>query len=90
MSLNPGTKIPRADGTDGYVNSMAQAMEEAFKQEWPYVMKGADTPAANDQMRLMFIAVARGVVKHLKDNHESFKVTVASNGIGDVSSVDAV
>jgi len=30
----------------------------------------------NNQMRLMFVAIAQGVVKHLKENPNAFGVTV--------------
>src|SRR5688572_25156696 len=75
MALKPGTKIPRPDGSDGWVGSMAEAMENAFLDEWPQVMGSAPKPTPDNQMRLMFIAVARGVVKHLHDNPQSFLVT---------------
>lgn len=92
MSLKPGTRIPQPGGVDGWAGSMAQAMEEAFLQEWPVVMNGAKTPDSNDQMKLMFIAIARGVVKHLVENHDSFKVTVTGGGgleSGEVSSIES-
>jgi len=62
---------------------MADAMEKAFKEEWPYVMGDADLPASNEQLSLMFRAVAQGVIRHLKQNCTSLKVTVNINVGGD-------
>ncbi len=74
MALNSGTKAP---GSATYSGSMADAMEKAFKEEWPYVMDDADLPASNEQLNLMFRAVAQGVIRHLKQNCTSLKVTVS-------------
>ena len=57
-------------------NSMAKAIEEAFLSEWPKAKQGQSPPAMNDDMRLIFVAVAQGVVKHLKVNENAFEVTV--------------
>lgn len=61
-------------------NSMAQAMEDAFVAAWPNVMGEQELPANRQQMRLMFVAVAQGVVQHLKDNPNAFKVQVSLSG----------
>lgn len=76
MPLNSGTKAP---GSATYSGSMANAMEQAFREEWPYVMGDADLPASNEQLNLMFRAVAQGVIRHLKQNCASLKVTVNIN-----------
>jgi len=62
--------------------SMAQAMETAFINEWPIAMDGQPAPEMNSQMHLMFLAIAQGVVNHLKANPDAFKVTVSSSGTG--------
>ncbi len=61
---------------------MAQAMEVAFAAEWPNAMGDADVPGTNQQMHLMFLAIAEGIVTHLKANPEAFKVTVTQTGSG--------
>ncbi len=76
MPLKAGTKAPVING---YENSMAAAMETAFLEQWPYVMGDETLPASSDQMKLMFIAIAQGVIKHLKQNSASMKVTVNLN-----------
>jgi hypothetical protein len=75
----------------GYNNSMASAMETAFNTEWPNVMGDAPLPASSDQMKLMFVAIAQGVVEHLKQNCTSFHVTVHNAGVdysGEIYQVD--
>jgi len=79
MPLKAGTNL----SLSGFADSMAEAMAEAFRDEWPYVMHGAPVPDMSDQMKLLFAAVARGVVKHLQEHATDFKVTVTSSGSGD-------
>jgi hypothetical protein len=90
MPLKAGTKKPLPAGTDGYTGSMAEAMELAFLEEWPNVMGNADLPAPNDQMKLMFIAIAKGVIRHINDNKASFKITTSGIGSpnGTVTGID--
>jgi len=92
MPLDSGTKAP---GSDTYSGSMTDAMEKAFREEWPYVMGDADLPASNEQLNLMFRAVAQGVIRHLRQNCTSMKVTVTINvggiyysGTGSVSEIE--
>lgn len=71
---------------------MANAMEEAFKNEWPNFMGGRDLPAGEQlkAMRHIFVAVAQGVVRHLAENAQSFEVDVAvtdGSGSGEVSNI---
>lgn len=88
MPLDSGTKAP---GAANYSGSMAAAMEQAFKEEWPAVMGDADVPASSEQMNLIFRAVAQGVVRHLKQNCASMKVTVTINvGSGDYTGTGTV
>jgi hypothetical protein len=83
MPLKAGTKKIGPIGHENqYAGSMAAAMEHAFMEEWPIIM-GSDAPAPNDHMRLLFIAVAQGVVRHLKSNENSITVNVPSGGGGD-------
>lgn len=73
--LNPGT-LGEARGLD---LSMAQDIEDEFKDQWKYAMGGRDL-RVDDQLRLLFVAVARGVIKHLRDNPRAFDVTVGPAG----------
>lgn len=92
MPLDSGTKAPDLATYNG---SMSAAMEQAFKEEWPYVMGDADLPASSEQMNLLFRAVSQGVIRHLKKNSTSMKVTVTVNvggnnytGTGTVTDID--
>lgn len=79
MPLKPGTN----DNGLTFSASMAEAMVNAFLAEWPKVM-GNETPPPEslDQMKLLFAAVAQGVVTHLKQHATDFKVSVTNSGIG--------
>ena len=73
MPLKAGTNF----NPSGFADSMAATMIESFKSEWPLVM-GNDVPLPEslDQMKLLFAAVAQGVVRHLQQHATDFKVTV--------------
>jgi len=62
-------------------DSMLEAIEAAFRENWPDVMGHAELPdEINPQMRLVFAAIAQGVVKHLANCDESFKVIADEHG----------
>jgi len=67
--------------TDNYSGSMAEAIENAFKSEWPHIM-GIPAPATEAQMKLLCIAIAQGVIRHLVNHPEAFEIIVS---IGDTS-----
>jgi hypothetical protein len=93
MPLDSGTKTKSAVTYEG---SMAAAMEQAFREEWPYVMGvDADPPPSSEQLNLMFRAIAQGVIRHLQQNSASMKVEVTVNvngtnypGIGTVNKIE--
>lgn len=64
---------------NNYAGSMAEAIEHAFQEEWPHVM-GGEKPKSNPQMKLLFIAIAQGVVKYLSTHSDSFEVEVQEGG----------
>ena len=72
MTLKAGT-------ISNYSNSLADAMEDAFLEAWPTIMD-SKKPKVNDHLKLMFIAVSQGVIKHLKENPGSFKVEIYNVG----------
>lgn len=74
MALQAGTHTH-------YTNSMAEAIEKAFLAEWPKVIPGQPVPESNDQMRLLFMAIAQGVVYHLVHHPEAFVVTNLAKNI---------
>ena len=59
---------------------MAAAMEQAFFEAWPDFMDEQPAPDPNPQMKLMFVAIARGVVRHLTEHPEAFQLTVNAAG----------
>lgn len=72
----------------GYTDSMASAMETAFKNEWPTLMGDTPLPASNDQMKLMFIAIAQGVITHLQLHCDAFAVKITNGyAVGDTGNV---
>jgi hypothetical protein len=73
MGLTAGTFI------DNYAGSMAEAIEKAFKSEWPNIM-GTSAPATEAQMKLLCIAIAQGVIRHLVDHPEAFEINVNIGG----------
>lgn len=79
MKLKAGTKKKGIIIEDQYSGSMAQAMEKAFIQEWQVIM-GTDAPEMNNHVRLLFIAIAQGVIRHLYDNQDAITVTVPPGG----------
>lgn len=82
MSLKAGSKTETTPGVDPYADSMAQAIENAFLKEWPVIMgKEKPAPEGNDQMRLMFIAIAQGVVRHLLDNESAITVNTRDGSV---------
>jgi hypothetical protein len=80
MALKAGTK---AD----YGGSMAEAIENSFKEAWPTLMGDLPMPEGNDQSKLIFIAVAQGVVKHLVAHPEAFKITVNFSDLDHIGKV---
>jgi hypothetical protein len=63
-------------GKADFKNSMAEAMEKVFNEQ---LALGPPKPA--DQMKMLFIAVAEGVVRHLVAHPEAFQITVYQDDI---------
>lgn len=67
-------------------NTMAKLIEDAFMTEWSNAMGAQPLPEHNKQMQLLFVAVAKGVVEHLKNNPLSISIQISSgdlnNGTG--------
>lgn len=57
----------KAGRVNDFSNSMAEAIETAMKQEW-HAVKGEWLPAplGEEDRRILFVAVARGVLGYLK------------------------
>jgi len=76
--------MPLKSGTlDDTISSdtLVGEIERAFREVWPAVMNDAKLPENLDrQMKLVFVAVAKGVVRHLENNTDAFVITVQSTG----------
>ena len=74
LSVHDGgtSTIPSA-----FANSMAQAMEDALNdllgQEGKPTLPTENTTETRDR-RLMFVAIARGIVSHLTANEDAFSI----------------
>lgn len=58
--------------------SMAEAIKTAFNNHYREVM-GKDHPESNKQMDLLCVAVAEGVINHLKAHPEAFVIKTKFN-----------
>jgi hypothetical protein len=58
---------PDAEFTD----SMAEAMENALAAEWLRLRNRPLPALGREDRRLLFVAIAQGVVRHLRDNAEA-------------------
>ena len=77
----------KAGTTDDFPNSMAAAMENAFQQEWLKVMGTALPEVGQEWRRMIFAAIAQGVVRHLVDNREAFEIGVTVTQVHDDAAV---
>ena len=79
MTLKPGS-------VDDFSGSMAQAMETAFQAEWLAVKDRAlPSGSGEEDRKILFSAIAKGVVKHLKENAGlAFQIDVAVTQTDDV------
>jgi hypothetical protein len=68
-----------------YDDSMAAAIEKAFELVWENRMGDKLPEQTRNDRRMMFVAIAQGVIKHLQDNSaEGFDVDVV-DGEGTVT-----
>ncbi len=72
-----------------FAGSMAEAMEQALAREWQ-ALKGADLPAeGRDDRRLLFAAIATGVLSYLKA-HQAEVLNTITLEIGGAQAPHAV
>lgn len=65
----------KAGSIDDFSGSMAKAMVNAFRAEWPKVMgEDSEPPEMTEEMKLLFVAIARGVVDHLVAREAAFQL----------------
>lgn len=71
----------KAGTVDDFSNSMAEAMEEAMKKEY-LNLKGVAMPDMGEEdRRMLFSAIAQGVVRYLKDNIDAFQISTVSHQV---------
>ncbi|HEB97431.1 MAG TPA: hypothetical protein ENI96_13495 [Sedimenticola thiotaurini] len=75
MGLKAGT-------VDDFSSSMAEAMEQAMAQEYQRLKDAALPQTGRDDRRLLFAAIAQGVVRHLRDNPDAFVLAVETTQTG--------
>ena len=61
---------------DDFEGSMAAEIEDALRDV--RAEEGLDPPPDDDARRMMFVAIARGVIAHLQKNEAAFRIHVAS------------
>lgn len=65
----------KAGKLNDFAGSMAEDMEQAFRTLWPQVMQ-TPYPGMNEHMKMFFLAIAQGVVRHLVDNADAINVNI--------------
>ena len=79
-------------GPNTFADSMAEEIEKAFDEVLAEVgfPKLPDPSTANENdlnnRRILFIAIARGVINHLKQNEGAFHLTVTGGGHSHIDS----
>jgi hypothetical protein len=74
----------KAGTVSSFPNSLAEAMENAMKQEWQAV-KGVPLPEQGEEdRRLLFAAIAQGIFVYLKANEDELinNITLLDPGSG--------
>ena len=61
---------------DDFEGSLAAEIEDALHDV--RLEEGLDAPIADDDRRMLFIAIGRGVVAHLEKNEAAFRIHVAA------------
>ena len=59
-----------------FAGSMAEAMEAVMEQEYLAVKGEPLSGQGQEDRRLLLVAIAQGVVRHLKDNLDAWKIEV--------------
>lgn len=85
MPMKPGA----SDSETGYSDSLAEAIENAFKMEW-MAAKGETLPEAGaSERRILFAAIAQGLLDYLKDNEAYFKNIFINIGMPQIIRIDS-
>ncbi|MGB5641152.1 MAG: hypothetical protein WBM63_18735, partial [Sedimenticolaceae bacterium] len=71
----------KAGTVDDFNSSMAEAMEQALAQEYQKLKNEGLPDMGEDDRRMLFAAIAQGVVRHLKDNLTAFAISVETTQV---------
>ena len=71
MTMKPGSSKTATQ----FSQSMGEAIENALKMEWLAVKGEALPDTGQDDRRLLFAAIAQGVLDYLKDRQDDFSLT---------------
>jgi hypothetical protein len=83
MALKPGS-------VTNFTNSMAEAMEQAFKSEW-LLVKDMPLPETGEADRkILFAAIAQGVLHYLEDHKTDIQTSKVKDTIDGHSHVLAI
>jgi len=74
--------MPMKAGTvTDFANSLAEAMDKALATEY-LAVKGEPLPDMGEEdRRLMFVAIAQGLLRYLKDNSDAFELAVQTEQV---------
>jgi len=61
---------------DAFEGSLAAEIEDALRDV--RLEEGLDPPIDDDDRRMLFIAIGRGVIAHLQRNERAFRIHVAT------------
>lgn len=80
MPIHPGNFVSNRTDYSRFVNSMADEIDKALRDLMildglPPLKTDPNDPETRDRRRL-FVAIARGVAKHLDDRANSFRITL--------------
>ena len=84
MPIQPGNFVSNQTDYSRFVNSMADEMDKALRDLMaldglPELRMDAGHPETRDRRRL-FVAIARGIARHLDDRADSFRITLPGPG----------
>ncbi len=65
----------KAGTVDDFAGSMAEAMENALKEEYQAVKNEAMPGMGEEDRRMLLCAISQGVVRYLKDNLDAFELS---------------
>jgi hypothetical protein len=80
MPIKPGNFVSDRTDYSRFVDSMADEMDKALRDlmaldDLPELRMDATHPETRDRRRL-FVAIARGIARHLDDRADAFRITL--------------